>query len=129
MINECSYTEAVELAKSIRNKTYGEKVIGFVFVLSDCDVCGPWVEEVIVPVGRMLEQDLDLYIVYVDKEWIPFPPPNVPTTYFYIPNDINNEQAISREGPAEYGMVLEDVSRLVKMKTDGISLQDAFYQE
>jgi hypothetical protein len=68
MIKECSYTEAVELAKSIRNKTYGEKVIGFVFVLSDCDVCGPWVEEVIVPVGRILEQDLDLYIVYVDKE-------------------------------------------------------------
>jgi len=129
MIKECSYSEAVELAESIRNKKYGEKVIGFVFVLSDCDVCGPWVQEVIVPVGKMLEKDLDLYMVYVDKEWIPFPPPNVPTTYFYIPNDINNERAISREGPADYGMVLEDISRLVKMKTEGISLQDAFYQE
>ena len=128
MIKECTYRESIELVKTVHSGEYTDKVLGFVFVQANCEVCGPWTDEVLVPLARTLEDDLDLYLVYVDKEWIPFPPPNVPTAYFYVPNGTHNTRALSREGPAEYNLALEDVSRLIKMKNEKISLQDAFYE-
>ena len=122
-----TYKEALDIAQSVRNGTYTEKVVGVFFTLKDCDVCGPWTTDVVIPIEKETSNDFTAYEVYVDENDIAFPPASIPTVYFFVPGTDKDKQ-INRVGPGPYEYAKRDVERMIKMKNEGISLYAAFYE-
>jgi hypothetical protein len=126
MISTITYEQAVDLSESIRTGKKTDKIVMVIFSMSDCEVCQPWLRDVITPFSNIYDNEIEFVQVYVDKNYITFPPPQVPSIYFFVPGEYK-EQHISRLGPAAPDLVKRDLIRLIKMKNEGLSLHDAFY--
>jgi hypothetical protein len=121
-----TYKEALKIANSVRDGSYTEKVVGIFFTLKDCDVCGPWLKDVVTPIEEKFSPDFIGYEVHVDENDIAFPPPATPTSYFFVPGK-SCKQQINRVGPGPIDRATFDIQRMIKMKNEGISLYEAFY--
>jgi hypothetical protein len=126
IVEVISYDRALEIAKSVRDGTYTDKVIGVFFTLKDCDICGPWLKDTITPVAEQLKDDFQAYAVYVDDNDIAFPPTSTPTSYFFVPGKDNRLQ-INRSGPGPMPAVLDDVGKMIIMKNENKTLYEVFY--
>jgi hypothetical protein len=113
MILEKTYQEAIDIAESIRCGVKTDKILFVIFVMSSCEVCGPWLEKVITPLARTYSDEVDFVTVAVDKNEIIFPPPQVPSTYFFVPGD-SAKSNISRPGPGHRDLVEKDLVNLKK---------------
>jgi hypothetical protein len=121
-----TYKEALDIAQSVRDGSYTDNVVGIFFTLKDCDVCGPWIKDVVNPIEAETVGDFVAYEVHVDENDILFPPPATPTVYFFVPGKDKDKQ-INRVGPGPYNFAKRDVERMIKMKNEGVSLYEAFY--
>lgn len=128
MIDILSYKEAYDAAENVRNGSSTDKVLMVVFTMSNCEVCQPWMKEVIELLAERFKEELTVVQVYIDKEPLMFPPPQVPTSYFFVPGRPRDEY-VSRLGPAPFDFVERDVARFVNMKNEKKSLYQAFYNK
>ena len=128
MVDIISYQEAYNEAEDVRNGTITDKVLMIVFTMANCDVCQPWMKEVIEPISEQFKDELRIVQVHIDKEPLIFPPPQVPTSYFFVPGR-PREEYVSRLGPAPLEFVERDVARFLNMKNEKQSLYQAFYKE
>ena len=122
-----SYQQAMDEANQIREGLSKDKILMVVFAMSNCEVCKPWLEQVMEPISENMKSDLTMVVVYIDQNDIVFPPPQVPSSYIFVPGN-PKEQSISRLGPAPKDMVEQDLARFINMKNEKISLYKAFYK-
>jgi hypothetical protein len=127
MIELVSYQEAMDEANQIRDGITKDRILMVVFAMSNCEVCKPWLEQVMEPVSELMKDDLTMVVVYIDQNDIVFPPPQVPSSYIFVPGN-SKDQSISRLGPAPRDMVEQDLARFINMKNEKISLYQAFYK-
>jgi hypothetical protein len=127
MVELVSYQQAMDEANQIREGLSKDKILMVVFAMSNCEVCKPWLEQVMEPISENMKSDLTMVVVYIDQNDIVFPPPQVPSSYIFVPGN-PKEQSISRLGPAPKDMVEQDLARFINMKNEKISLYKAFYK-
>lgn len=68
-----------DIREFIESNTYISVVTA---VVSTCSTCIEWVPQTLSPI--LEEHGIPLKVIYVDKELVPTPPRDVPTTYYYI---------------------------------------------
>jgi len=127
MIEQVTYQEALTEANQIRDGLPVDKVLMVIFAMSNCEVCKPWMEEVMEPISEKMAKDLNMIVVYIDQNDITFPPPQVPSSYIFVPGH-PKEQSISRLGPAPLEMVEADLARFINMKNEKRTIYEAFYK-
>jgi hypothetical protein len=127
MIEQVTYQQAMDEANQIRDGKVTDKILMVVFAMSNCEVCKPWLEEVMSPIFEKMQADLSMVVVYIDQDDIVFPPPQVPSSYIFVPGNPKT-QSISRLGPAPRDMVEQDLARFINMKNKKRTLYEAFYK-
>lgn len=127
MVEIVSYQQAMDEANQIRDGLSKDKVLMVIFAMSNCEVCKPWLDEVMNPISEKMADDLSMVVVYIDQHDIVFPPPQVPSSYIFVPGN-PKEQSISRLGPAPADMVEQDLARFINMKNEKRTLYEAFYK-
>lgn len=81
MIENISYKEAEKKSLSWN----GSDKMVFLFSDSRCDMCEDFVE---LAAPHIYNAGIKIYRIFVDSEKIPFPPTEVPETYWFIDKDI-----------------------------------------
>lgn len=127
MIEKVTYQDAMNEANQIRDSLSKDKILMVVFAMSNCEVCKPWLEKVMEPISENMKADLNMVVVYIDQNDIVFPPPQVPSSYIFVPGH-PKDQSISRLGPAPKDMVEMDLARFINMKNEKRSLYEVFYK-
>jgi hypothetical protein len=127
MIETVTYQNAIDEANQIRDGITTDKILMVVFAMSNCEVCKPWLDEVMEPISENMKDDLTMVLVYIDHNDIVFPPPQVPSSYIFVPKHPKN-QSISRLGPAPREMVEQDLARFINMKNEKKTIYEAFYK-
>ena len=59
-----------------------ESVMAIVCAMTTCTTCEEWIPNILEPICK--ENNIDIYRVDLDKEFILLPPAHTPTTYFYV---------------------------------------------
>jgi hypothetical protein len=62
----------------IKNKS----VVAIVAAMSKCTTCEEWIPNILEPLCK--ENNIEIYRVDLDKEFVLLPPAHTPTTYFYV---------------------------------------------
>jgi hypothetical protein len=96
MIELVSYQEAMDEANQIRDGITKDRILMVVFAMSNCEVCKPWLEQVMEPISELMKADLTMVVVYIDQNDIVFPPPQVPSSYIFVPGN-SKDQSIENK--------------------------------
>lgn len=119
MIDTITLSEAEEKTKNLN-----DKLLVIFLTQQDCPVCGPWLNDIWIPILKDKGNEIEAYKVYVEE--MIFKPANTPVSYFFIPNK-KEYNPIIRPGTAPFDIVWNDVLKILEMKNTGKTIKEVFY--
>jgi hypothetical protein len=112
-----SYQEGVNLTL---NWDY-TKLLCVAFIENNCDACDSF-KTLMVP--ELEQMGVDVKIIDMDKNIIPFPPNNTPTTFWYIKENLPPMQ---KKGiPPNKFTMIDQVEKMIKVNRGELNVEEAF---
>lgn len=103
-----------------------DKVVCVLFTSKSCPNCSQFIETLLKKAEQEFLNDVEFIAIDSDVEFIKFPPPRLPITYWYIPKC--EIKIITREGfPPNYESMQYDISKMIEIKNSGKSYNEVFF--
>jgi len=112
-----TYDEGVQLTLSWNY----EKLLCVAFLDEECDACDSF-KNLMLP--ELKNMGVDVYLIDMNKNVVPFPPNNTPTTFWYIKKDLPPMQ---KKGiPPNKDIMMEQVKKMLKVNRGELNVEEAF---
>ena len=104
-----------------------EKIKVVIFDLPNCETCDDFMRDVFEPIITTdYAEHFDVVKTDISDSSISFPPISNPTIYFNIPNSTDEPMPLIRVGGIPESYLRKDLDAMVKIKDEGLSIDEAF---
>ena len=104
-----------------------EKIKVVIFDLPNCETCDDFMRDVFEPIITTdYAEHFDVVKTDISDSSISFPPISNPTIYFNIPNSTEEPMPLIRVGGIPESYLRKDLDAMVKIKDEGLSIDEAF---
>lgn len=117
---EISYTEAEQVLSEFINND--DTVHCFLFFEEECDVC---LQFLLSTVETIEKKGIPVYGINVRKHFMPFPPMNTPTTYWYFKKEL---PPIMKKGVPPMDVLESFMTKLIKINKGEMEVDETLFQ-
>jgi hypothetical protein len=114
-----SYIEAEQkVAEFIENDI---NVCCFLFYEDNCIVCNDFMN---IAIPTIEEYGINVFAINLRTNFVPFPPMNTPSTFWYIKKDV---PPMMKKGIPPKHILEEQLEKMIKVNKGELTIQEAFF--